>query len=45
MSNKLSYNTRKNKLTVFPSSVNQIIVNLEKLRIHNNLTYIESEYT
>ena len=36
--------SQKNNLVIFPSSINQIIVNLEKLRIHNNFKRIENEF-
>ena len=41
---KFHSKSQKNNLIVFPSSLNQIIVNLEKLRIHNNFKHIENEF-
>ena len=41
---KFTSRSQKNNLIVFPSSLNQIIVNLEKLRIHNDFKRIEFEF-
>ena len=41
---KFTSKSQKNHLIVFPSSLNQIMVNLEKLRIHNNFQRIENEF-
>ena len=35
--------SQKNNLIVFPSSINQIFADLEKLKIHNNFERIENE--
>ena len=44
MRHKFSSKSQKNNLIVFPSSLNQIIVNLEKLRIHNDFRRIDMEF-
>ena len=44
LKHKFTSKSQKNNLIVFPSSLNQIIVNLEKLRIHNNFQRIEDEF-
>ena len=44
LKNNFSSKSQKNNLIVFPSSFNQIIVNLEKLRSHDNYKRIESEF-
>ena len=44
LKHKFTSKSQKNNLIVFPSSLNQIIVNLEKLRIHNNFQHIEDEF-
>ena len=36
--------SQRNNLVIFPSSINQIITNLEKLRIHNNFKRIENDF-
>ena len=41
---KFGSKSQKNSLIDFPSSLNQIIVNLEKLRIHNNFKRIENDF-
>ena len=41
---KFTSKSQKNQLIVFPSSLNQIMVNLEKLRIHNDFKRIENEF-
>jgi len=44
LKNNFSSKSQKNNLIVFPSSFNQIIVNLEKLRSHDNYKRIENEF-
>ena len=44
LKHKFTSKSQKNHLIVFPSSLNQIMVNLEKLRIHNNFKRIENEF-
>ena len=41
---KFTSKSQKDSLIVFPSSLNQIITNLEKLRIHNNFTKMENDF-
>lgn len=41
---KFNSKSQKNSIIVFPSSLNQIITNLEKLRIHNNFTKMENDF-
>ena len=41
---KFTSKSQKDHLIVFPSSLNQIMVNLEKLRIHNDFNRIENEF-
>ena len=41
---KFTSKSQKDQLIVFPSSLNQIMVNLEKLRIHNDFKRIENEF-
>ena len=41
---KFTSRSQKNHLIVFPSSLNQIMVNLEKLRIQNDFKRIEFEF-
>ena len=36
--------SQKNNIIVFPSSINQIMADLEKLRIHNDFQRIENEF-
>ena len=43
LKHKFASKSQKNNLIVFPSSINQIFANLEKLRIHNNFERIENE--
>ena len=44
LKHKFNSKSQKNHIIVFPSSLNQIMVNLEKLRIHNNFERIEYEF-
>ena len=43
LKHKFNSKAQKNHLIIFPSSINQIFVNLEKLRIHNNFKKIEND--
>ena len=44
LKHKFSSKSQRNHLIVFPSSLNQIITNLEKLRIHNNFKKLENDF-
>ena len=44
LKHKFSSKSQKNHLISFPSSLNQIMANLEKLRIHNDFIRIENEF-
>ena len=41
---KFTSKSQKNNIIVFPSSINQIMADLEKLRIHNDFQRIENEF-
>ena len=43
LKHKFASKSQKNNLIVFPSSINQIFADLEKLKIHNNFERIENE--
>ena len=44
MRHKFSSKLQRNYLIEFPSSLNQIMVNLEKLKIQNNFKSIENKF-
>ena len=44
LKHKFISKSQRNNLIVFPSSLNQIITNLEKLRIHNNYKKLENDF-
>ena len=44
LKHKFTSKSQINHLISFPSSVNQIMANLEKLKIHNDFKRIENEF-